>query len=102
MGYLLALAATGVYLWHFVDRGWIPHDEGMLAQIAERILAGQMPHRDFDDPYTGGLGYLHAIAFLVLGPRILSLRIVLFLIALAWIPAVFTIARRSVSPLSAA
>ena len=101
-GYLLAWAAAAIYLWRFAGRGWIPHDDGMLAQIAERILAGQLPHRDFDDPYTGGLGYLHAMAFLVFGARILSLRIVLFLAALAWIPAVFAVARRFVSPSSAA
>lgn len=74
----------------------------MLGQIGERILAGQMPHRDFDDPYTGGLGYLHALAFLAFGVHILSLRIVLFLAALAWIPAVFVVARRFVSPVTAA
>ncbi len=102
VGYLLALAAAAIYLWRFVGRGWIPHDEGMLAQIAERILAGQLPHRDFDDPYTGGLGYLHAMAFLVFGVRIVSLRIVLFLAALAWMPAVFAVARRFVSSSSAA
>ena len=102
MGYLLALAAAAIYLWRFVGRGWIPHDEGMLAQIAERILAGQLPHRDFDDPYTGGLGYLHAMAFLAFGVRILSLRIVLFLATLAWMPTVFAVARRFVSPSVAA
>jgi hypothetical protein len=102
VGYLLAWAGIALYLWRFVDRGWIPHDDGMLAHIAERILAGQMPHRDFDDPYTGGLGYLHALAFLAFGVHLLSLRILLFLAALAWIPAVFAVARRFVSPLGSA
>jgi hypothetical protein len=100
--YLLAWAAAAFYLWRFTGRGWIPHDDGMLAQIAERILAGELPHRDFDDPYTGGLGYLHALAFMAFGVRILSLRILLFLTALAWMPAVFVVARRFVSPSGAA
>ena len=60
-----------------------------------------MPHRDFDDPYTGGLGYLHAVAFQAFGARISSLRILLFLAALAWMPAVFLVARRFVSPAAA-
>jgi Dolichyl-phosphate-mannose-protein mannosyltransferase len=102
VAYLLAWAAAAIYLWPFVGRGWIPHDDGMLAQIAERILAGELPHRDFDDPYTGGLGYLHAMAFQAFGVRFFSLRIVLFLAALAWMPAVFVIARRFVSPSGAA
>ena len=100
--YFLAWAAVALYLLRFVDRGWVPHDEGMLAQIAERILGGEMPHRDFDDPYTGGLGYLHAMGFMLFGSRILSLRILLFLATLAWIPAVFEIARRFVPPAVAA
>jgi Dolichyl-phosphate-mannose-protein mannosyltransferase len=102
LGYLLAWLAAAIYLWRFVDRGWVPHDDGMLAQIAERILAGELPHRDFDDPYTGGLGYLHALSFLAFGDRILSMRIVLFLVAMIWIPAVFVVARRFVPPVSAA
>ena len=100
--YFLAWIAGALYLWHFARRGWIPHDDGMLAQIAERIAGGELPHRDFDDPYTGGLGYMHAMAFLAFGARILSLRILLFLAALAWMPAVFHVARRFVSPAAAA
>ena len=73
----------------------------MLAQIAERIAGGELPHRDFDDPYTGGLGYMHAMAFLAFGTRLLSLRILLFLAALAWMPAVFLVARRFVAPAAA-
>lgn len=100
--YVLAWVAGALYLWYFAGRGWIPHDDGMLAQIAERIAGGELPHRDFDDPYTGGLGYMHALAFLAFGDRILSLRILVLLAALAWMPAVFHVARRFVSPAAAA
>ncbi len=52
-----------VYFVFFVFRGWIPVDEGLLAQTAERVLAGELPHRDFDDCYTGGLAIFYAAAF---------------------------------------
>jgi len=55
-----------------VNRGWVPHDEGLLGQSAERLLAGQLPHRDFDEVYTGGLSYLHALAFEVGGVRLIA------------------------------
>src|SRR4030095_10014222 len=81
--------------------GWIPHDDGMLAQIAERVLAGELPHRDFDDPYTGLLGYLHGLGLLTFGPSLRSLRLVLFAFTVAWLPAIYLVTRRFVPPLGA-
>src|SRR4029453_7091374 len=66
--------ASGLYVRPFVDKGWVPHDEGLLGQSAERVLAGQLPHRDFDEVYTGGLSYLHALAFKLGGVRSIVLR----------------------------
>lgn len=56
-------------------RGWIPHDEGTLAQAASRILDGQWPHDDFLDVYPGLLGVIHAGVFAVLGESFHSLRV---------------------------
>jgi hypothetical protein len=67
------LAAAGLvglsiaYLWLFVSRGWIPHDEGMIGQSAERVLIGEVPHVDYEEPYTGGLAWTHALAFRLAG-----------------------------------
>ena len=69
---LLVWAASAVYIYPFVDRGWVPHDEGLIGQSAERVLSGQLPHRDFDETYTGGLSYLHAVAFKLAGVRLIS------------------------------
>jgi hypothetical protein len=98
---LAVLALSAAYLaWH-LDRGWIPNDDGSLAHAAERMLQGELPHRDFDDIYTGGLAALNALAFRILGTTLLTLRLVLFGAFLAWVPAVFAIARRFVAPLAA-
>jgi hypothetical protein len=95
-------AISGLYAANGMLRGWVPHDEGMLGQSAERILVGELPHRDFDDPYTGGLSYLHALAFRLLGINLVSLRWVLLLFVLAWLPAVYYVASCLVSPITAA
>lgn len=92
----LSVAWMGAY-W---DRGWVAHDDGMLAQSAERVLHGQMPHRDFDEVYTGGLSYLLAGGFRVFGENLLSMRRVLFIFFVLWIPAFYYCASRFAGPLA--
>ena len=87
-----------IYTASLLKGGWIPHDEGAFAQSAERVLMGELPHRDFDLGYTGGQSYLNAFAFWLLGTNLATLRIVLFIFFLAWVPAVYAIASRFVSP----
>ncbi|MEE8526160.1 MAG: glycosyltransferase family 39 protein [Thermoanaerobaculia bacterium] len=94
------MVAVG-YLALRADRGWIPHDEGSLAQTAERVLQGELPHRDFDDPYTGGLAFLHALALRLFGLRLTSLRWMLLIFAAALVPALYAVARRATGPLVA-
>ncbi len=96
------LVAAALYVWPHLDHGWIPHDEGALAHPAERVLGGEVPHRDFADAYTGGLSYYNAVAMRVLGARLMSLRYALFLVFLAWIPATWYVARKFVGVWGAA
>lgn len=90
--WIFAAAYGGSYLM----RGWIPHDEGAFAQSADRVLHGQLPHRDYTEIYTGGLAFLHAFAFRCLGENFASLRIVLFAFFLLWVPSFYWIALRLV------
>ncbi len=89
------LLMAGVYLSGFAYRGWIPADAGTLGQCAERVFCGEIPHRDFDDMYTGGLSYLHAAAFRVFGFRLSSIRTVFFVFVLAFVLAAYAIAARA-------
>lgn len=89
---------SSVYLGSRALRGWIPHDEGLLAQSAERVLRGELPHRDFDATYTGGLEVLHAAAFRVLGVELASLRWTLLAFAIAFVAALYVLARRAAAP----
>lgn len=83
------LALSACYEAAHLYRGWVPHDEGCLTDSALRVMHGQLPHRDYIEIYTGGLAYLDAFAFKILGLRFVSLRIVLFLFFLIWVAAIF-------------
>jgi hypothetical protein len=85
-----------------LTEGWVPFDEGTLAQSAHRVLLGQLPHRDFDDVYTGGLSFFHAAAFHSLGENLVTLRVVLFVAVLAAAPVVYYVASRFARPAFAA
>ncbi len=99
---LIVWALSASYAAMDLKRGWIPHDDGAFAQSAERALNGELPHRDFDEIYTGGLAFANALAFRVLGANFGSLRIVLFVCFVAWVPAVFYVASRFASTFSSA
>ena len=84
-----------------LTRGWLPHDEGTLGQSADRVLAGQLPHRDYDEIYTGGLALADAVALRVFGDNLVSPRLVLLLVFALWVPAMFYVASRFLGPLGA-
>ncbi len=98
----LVVTAAAIYLLCFAFRGWIHHDEGLLAHTAERVLQGELPHRDFDDTYTGGLALLHALAFKIFGVKLSSIRIMLLVFSVAFTATIYALAVRILRPLLAA
>ena len=96
------MAFSAAYMTAVIMQGWVPFDEGTLGQSAHRVLIGQLPHRDFDEVYTGGLTFLHALAFRVLGQNLAVLRKVLFVAILLVMPAFYYIASRLTRPALAA
>ena len=99
---VLTCAVAALYLGTLLQRGWVPHDEGLIAQTAERVLSGELPHRDFTEVYTGGLTYAHALAFRLLGTNLMSPRLMMFAVFLAWVPALYYVIARFVRPVTAA
>jgi Dolichyl-phosphate-mannose-protein mannosyltransferase len=95
------LVIAGIYVGVHIGKGWVPADDGTLSQSALRVMQGQLPHSDFGEVYTGGLSFIHALAFRVLGVNLMSLRICVFLFFLTWVPAVYYIAQRFISPIAA-
>jgi hypothetical protein len=95
------LVIAGIYTGVHINKGWVPADDGSLSQSALRVMQGQLPHRDFGEIYTGGLSFIHALAFRAFGVNLMSLRICVFLFFLAWLPAVYYVALRFTSAFAA-
>ena len=98
---LSVLAISVAYVGMHLSRGWMPFDDGALAQSAERLMQGELPHRDFDDVYTGGLAWLNAGAFHLFGTSLWSMRLALLAVFIAWVPAFYYVASRFVRPIAA-
>jgi hypothetical protein len=77
----VALINAGL-LWWYHDRTWFGPDDGQLAHVAERILAGEILHQDIQDVRPGYVNFINAAALHVFGPSLLSLRYPLALIVL--------------------
>jgi hypothetical protein len=92
---------VAAYCWTRLGRGWVPHDEGTIAQSAERVLRGDVPHHDFIDVYTGGLSYLHAAALRVFGFDLRAPREALFVFLVGWLPVLYYCFARFVRPVTA-
>ncbi len=97
----LLLVLSAGYLLHFVDRGWVPHDEGAIALDAVNVLNGQLPHVQFEDPYTGGLSYLYAVLFRAVGTDLVNIRWLLYVVALLTTLCWYAIFRRVCQPAGA-
>jgi hypothetical protein len=72
-----------------------------MAQVADRVLLGQVPHRDFDDPWTGGWSYFQAGIFRLFGTSLRMLRIPIFVLWMASLACGFRLARRFATPVVA-
>jgi Dolichyl-phosphate-mannose-protein mannosyltransferase len=100
--FALVMVLSTVYLTHELRRSWIPADDGVLAESAERVLRGSLPHRDYHELYTGLLSYLNAVSFRAFGTNLASMRYVLLLFCVPWVSTIYYVASRFVSEPKAA
>ncbi len=98
---LVVLVIGAVILGSVLRDGWYPHDEGALGQSAERVLGGEVPHRDFTEIYTGLLSYMNAAVFAVLPISSIAMRVPLLLCALLWLGVMYRVLLRFTPPLGA-
>ena len=82
------------YLLVFRHYATLEPDEGIVLQGAERILAGQIPYRDFFSFYTPGSYYLLAGLFRVFGDSFAVARISLALVGAICSVLTYVLARR--------
>ena len=95
---VVGLVGGAVFVASQLNHGWVPWDDGTLAQSAQRVLLGELPHRDFAELYTGGLSFLNAGVLWITGGNLFWLRAPMFLLFIAYLPCVYLIARRFASP----
>lgn len=92
----VALIANLALLAAFHDRYWYPPDDGHYAHVAERLLAGEVLHRDVQEVHGGTINFVNAAALAAFGRRLVSLRYPLAAAGLASALLVFVlVARRS-------
>ncbi len=96
-----ALLASGLLLWHFHDRYWYPTDDGFFAHIAERLVSGEVLHRDVQDIHPGYIHFLNALALRAFGADVVSLRYPLVAAGVLQVLPVFLLMRQR-GPLLAA
>jgi hypothetical protein len=70
---LVILISTSLMLIYH-NRFWAPADEGNYAHVAERLLSGEVLHRDVQDVHAGYVNFVNAAAFSIFGRRMVSLR----------------------------
>jgi hypothetical protein len=68
-------------------------DQWLFAQSGARIVAGQLPYRDFLEMLTPGIDLVYACSFMLFGQRFAVANILFLLIALAFVYLVTRIAR---------
>ncbi len=97
-GVSLSLGILGVlFVSANAMNGWWPHDDGYLAHAALRTMRGGVPHVDFLEIYTGGLTYLNAWMFRLMGVSIGVLRVPYVGLTVVYSLAVYAISRRWLS-----
>ena len=70
-------------------------DEGIVLQGAQRIMAGQVPYRDFFTFYTPGSFYFTALLFKIFGDSILTARDALVFFGAVFPVITYALARRT-------
>src|SRR5579862_8928781 len=91
---LLLFLVSCLYLALFRDYTVFNADEGVILQGAERILAGQVPYRDFFSFYTPGSFYWMALLFRVFGNSMLVARAALVMYGGVFAVLTYLLARR--------
>lgn len=95
------LAATA-HLLRIFDRGFNLLDEGFVLSVAERMLMGQVPYRDFFTQLTPGAFMALAAVFSVTGPSVMAGRWVTLVLGVFITFLLYWGARRTVSRPTAA
>ncbi len=96
------IVAAFLHLMRVYNRGFNLLDEGFVLHVAERVLRGQVPYRDFFTQLTPGAFLTLAAVFKLFGPSVIAGRWVTVGLGLLITALFYTGARRLVSRSTAA
>ena len=91
---ILVVLVSTVVMIAYHNRFWAPADEGKFAHVAERMLAGEVLHRDVQDLHAGYVNFVNATAFSLFGVRIVSMRYPLALLTVIQAGLMFLVLKR--------
>jgi hypothetical protein len=83
LAFFFVMAFAAVVLGHYHDRFWWPPDDGAHAHRADRVLMGEVLHRDIQDLHAGYANFVNAASFRLFGDDLVSLRFPLVAMAFA-------------------
>lgn len=86
---ILALLATGLYLWLFLRIQWRVGDEGSIVYGAARVAEGAVPYKDFFEVMGPGTFYGLALWFKAFGTSWLTSRVAVLATALVSASAIY-------------
>ncbi|HET7771546.1 MAG TPA: hypothetical protein VFN74_22430, partial [Chloroflexota bacterium] len=95
--YAILLGASTLHLLRIHNRGFNLLDEGFVLHVAERVLQGQVPYRDFFTQLTPGAFVALAAVFTVTGPSVMVGRWLTLLLGLLITALLYWGARRLVA-----
>jgi hypothetical protein len=98
IGAAAVFVLAGLWLWWMIARRFsLTFDEGIYVDASRRILAGQVPYRDFFIVMGPGTFWLQALALRVFGMTLAASRAVLILDLATLAACVFWLVSRQVS-----
>ena len=91
---IVVVLVSTVVMIAYHNRFWAPVDEGKFAHVAERMLLGEVLHRDVQDLHAGYVNFVNAAAYSLFGVRIVSMRYPLALLTVIQAGLMFLILKR--------
>jgi len=77
---VIVIIFHAVLLWHFHDQFWWVQDEGNYVHVADRMLGGEILHKQVQDFHSAPIHLIHAASLKLFGKDLVSLRYPLVLI----------------------
>jgi hypothetical protein len=95
---ITVLLVSSIIMITYHNRFWAPADEGNYAHVAERLISGQVLHRDVQDVHAGYINFVNAAAFSLFGVRMVSMRYPLALLTVIQAGLMFLVLKRGGIP----